>query len=470
MKKLYMLALGAMIGGTFNAQTYLTKDFDDNSVTSGGWTTQMVIGTYNWATSTAGGAATPYAMMTSYNSVNMSNDQTEVWLISPPVDLVGSASVTPTLSFQNAANFQGPDMEILVSADYDGSNLGSATWTNGTYDMSCGGFAFIPSGNIDLSAYNNEDSLYIAFKYTSVSGNNGGKVWEVDDILINETGGATTQATSIYGIQYTTLPSGESPLMDQRVSTGGIVTHVKLDGSSQQAGYYIQSGSGGWNGIYVFDDWNTVAVGDSVTFTAGVTEFSNLTELVDLCDFSKDSIFIPVVPESISTSATVDEQWEGVLVEVGCAICITEEDGFGIWTANDGSGAANIDKEFFDASESQGETYSITGILDGIFVGGTFNNVYRIQPRNANDVAVVNCTGSTAINEYDVSFDLYPNPVHNQLNVAITGTHLLSILDVTGKVVATQTINGFTSMDVSSLVTGVYVVKIDTTTQKLIVE
>ena len=48
---------------------------------------------------------------------------------------------------------------------------------------------------------------------------------------------------SIYDIQFTTLPNGDSPLNGQTVNTGGIVT------ASYTGAYYIQNASGPWQGI-----------------------------------------------------------------------------------------------------------------------------------------------------------------------------------------------------------------------------
>ena len=157
----------------------LYKDFEDQSITSGGWTTQLVTGTLDWTTNTAGAQfGSAYGQMSNYNG---GNSPSETWLISPAVDLTQSTS--PTLSFENAYNYAGPTLGIFISTDYDGTSAPStATWTPLTATLSTGGWAWVNSGNIDLSAYASSTSAYVAFKYTGSA--TDGSTWEIDNITI----------------------------------------------------------------------------------------------------------------------------------------------------------------------------------------------------------------------------------------------------------------------------------------------
>lgn len=157
----------------------LTKDFDDENPTSGGWTIQSVIGTDTWETGTAGGAPNPYAVISNYN--DGSNSPCENWLITPALDLSGSASAT--LAFDNAYNYGGPALELLISTDYPGTgNPNGSTWATLPATWSTGGFTWVNSGAVDLSAYLTSN-VYIAFKYTG--GDDNGSTWELDNITIN---------------------------------------------------------------------------------------------------------------------------------------------------------------------------------------------------------------------------------------------------------------------------------------------
>lgn len=156
----------------------LTKNFQDQSITSGGWTTQLVTGTYNWTTSDAGSTGNFYGMMS--NWTGSGNVASEAWLISPAIDL--STSSNATFDFRNASNFSGPNMEVLISTDYDGvSAPSSATWTSLNPVLSTGGFAWVNGGPLSLNSYLTS-GVYLAFKYTGTA--SSGKTWEVDDIIV----------------------------------------------------------------------------------------------------------------------------------------------------------------------------------------------------------------------------------------------------------------------------------------------
>lgn len=166
------------LSGTRCAGQLLFKDFDDNSVTSGGWIVQQVIGVETWTTSTAGGAPDPYGVIDNFNG---SNSQTESWLISPALDL--SNSTTADLSFENACNYNGAALELLISTNYSGTgDPNGATWVPLTANWSTGSWLWVNSGIIDLSGYL-QSNVRIAFKYTGST--TDGKTWEIDDIEIN---------------------------------------------------------------------------------------------------------------------------------------------------------------------------------------------------------------------------------------------------------------------------------------------
>lgn len=157
---------------------YLEKNFDDGSITSGGWTQQNVIGSILW--SLYGSSGDYVASISNYN--NNVNTACETWLISPAMDL--SSAIHPILTFRNAKNYVGPDLECQISVDYDGtSDPTTATWTTLSFIKSSGAFTFVNSGDIDLSNYISAQ-VYLAFKYTGSSSD--GATWEVDDVLVME--------------------------------------------------------------------------------------------------------------------------------------------------------------------------------------------------------------------------------------------------------------------------------------------
>lgn len=169
----------AMLTGARGPGELLVKDFDDDDINSGGWIVQQVIGTDTWETGELGGwEDRPYAVISNYDG---GNNACESWLISPSIDL--SSSMAASLSFDNAYNFSGDPLALLISTDYDGTgDPNTATWATLTATWSPGGFEFVNSGNIDLSAYLT-NNVRIAFKYTG--SDSSGRTWEIDNIIIN---------------------------------------------------------------------------------------------------------------------------------------------------------------------------------------------------------------------------------------------------------------------------------------------
>ncbi|MCB0791655.1 MAG: choice-of-anchor J domain-containing protein [Flavobacteriales bacterium] len=156
----------------------ILKDFEDLSITSGGWTQQAVSGSVPWTASSFG--SDNFAKINNY--VGGANNACETWLISPSVDLSGVA--TPVLTFRTASNFTGPDLQVYVSNDYDGvSAPSSATWTQLTAALSPGSYTWTPSGALDLIPYIGSN-VHVGFRYTGSSSD--GKAYELDDIKISE--------------------------------------------------------------------------------------------------------------------------------------------------------------------------------------------------------------------------------------------------------------------------------------------
>ena len=178
-------AVGTAYGNELNFESlasgvFLCKGFHDD-ITSGGWTVQDVIGIHSWETGSAGGwDDVHYGVISNYDG---GNTACESWLISPSLDL--SETTDPTLNFDNAYNFSGAPLDLLVSVDYPGTgNPNDYTWTSLTLSAiwSGGSFDFVNSGDIDLSAFDTAINVHIAFKYTGTD--DSGRTWLIDNIII----------------------------------------------------------------------------------------------------------------------------------------------------------------------------------------------------------------------------------------------------------------------------------------------
>jgi len=179
-------------GGTGD---FLYKDFEDGSMTSGGWKNFWTGANPNigeWELFSTFGVNGPVAKASNYNSSDSTNYACESWLVSPYFDL--SSAVSPYLVFDNCTNYSGPNLELYISNDYDGVSNPSqqGTWIdltnyvpNWDEPTTTGpkNWDLDTSGKTDLTQFI-ATSVALAFKYTGT--NSGGATWEIDNIIVTE--------------------------------------------------------------------------------------------------------------------------------------------------------------------------------------------------------------------------------------------------------------------------------------------
>lgn len=158
--------------------------------------TVSVIGSQGWHWSEYGGEQ--YANMSGYDGGTQYAN--EDWLITPELDFSGYSDVT--LNFREAINFEDGDINenevILVSMDYTGTgDPNSANWTELTVTGRAdgGSWTFVDVDPVDLSAYDDEPTVYIACKYLSTDTNAG--TWEVSEIVVNGTSPEMPEIVSV---------------------------------------------------------------------------------------------------------------------------------------------------------------------------------------------------------------------------------------------------------------------------------
>ena len=449
MKK-YLLLINLLLINYFLSAQYLSKDFNDLNLNSGGWTTQIIIDTTNWFVDSFGGD--DFVKATNYS--NGQNFPSNTWLISPAVDL--SSATQPMLSFETIMKWPGPALILHISTDYDGTSnpTSQGTWTDITslalWDVDNTTWGnWTPSGDVDLSSYISSNT-YIAYEYLGTA--NSGSTWEIDNILITE-GSAPpppsgVDTVSIYDIQYTTNTSGSSNYNGSQVYTGGIVSAVRDDSS-----FYLTSGIGPWTGIYVYSDDYFLAEGDSVIFEAEVVEYYELTELKDLVNLQVISSGNIIVPNFCNTAAAGSEEFEGCFVEVSNAICNNDNAGFGEWIVNDGSGDLIIDDLFYAFTPVLNQSYNVTGVVT--FSYGNF----KLLPRNGSDVS-----GFISVSEISRNnIYIYPNPLNDEiLNIETKDISPVNIYDFSGKLLYSKMLNkGINKINVDFLNKGLYFIKIN---------
>jgi hypothetical protein len=193
---------------------------------------------------------------------------------------------------------------------------------------------------------------------------------------------AAADFVSIYDIQYTMDPSGDSPYEGQEVTTQGVVTAFFYDGGNRYT--FIQDGSGPWGGLLLYRPDEYVEVGDQLEVTGTVSEYYGLTEIA-----YGDAIVVssgnPLpAPEILPSGDVSQEQWESVLVRVEDATVTDDDLGYGEWLVDDGSGDVVVDDMgSYSYTPTNGE------LLDYV-QGPLFYSygAFKIEPRDNDDIAV----------------------------------------------------------------------------------
>jgi hypothetical protein len=453
MKKLILILNIILINYCASGQ-YLDKDFNDLSLTSGGWTTQIIIDTTNWFVSSFGGD--DFVKASNYS--NSQNFPSNMWLISPGIDL--SSASQPMLNFETIMKYQGPALILHVSTDYDGTSnpTQQGTWTDitalATWDVDNTTWgSWTPSGDVDLSSYLSS-TTYIAYEYLGSA--NSGSTWEIDNIKITE-GSAPPppppgiDTVSIYDIQFNNNSNGASNYEGTQVYTGGIVYAIKDDSS-----FYLTSGSGAWTGVYVYSNDYLLSEGDSVTLTGEVDEYYELTELKNINNLTVVNSGNTPITNNCSTGAASSEEFEGCLIEVVNANCNNDNAGFGEWIVNDGTGDVVIDDFFYEFVPNINTSYNVKGALTYSY------GAYKLLPRSSNDVSVF----VSVLENSDEVLKLYPNPLNEtNLNITLINNSAMSLLDLSGQLIKTYQLNsGNNNLNLDFLNKGLYIIKCNSKT------
>ncbi len=199
---------------------------------------------------------------------------------------------------------------------------------------------------------------------------------------------SSASATTVADVQYTTDPTGASPLDGQQVTVEATVYALY-----PPRAFAMADAAGPWNGIYVYLNPNPgtlpVAVGDRVSVTGTVQEYYELTEIV--CAAGGVSVLATgetppaasvVTTAEIATGAATAESYEGVLVEVQDVQVTATPNQYGEWFVDDGSGAVMVD----DLADYAYDP-TLGEVLDHVR-GMLFYNFddFKIEPRDDGDI------------------------------------------------------------------------------------
>ena len=185
----------------------------------------------------------------------------------------------------------------------------------------------------------------------------------------------TGTIVSIYDIQG---QQDDSPYDGEIVSTTGVVT------GNFGSNYFIQDGTGGWNGLFIYESGRNPSIGDSIVLTGEIAEYYGKTELIEISDYYFISGNNALPEPVIVTTGGVEEQHESILVTVKNAMCTDDNyqaDHF-MWKIDDGSGVLKVhNTSVFEYDPTEGNSYNVTGPMNYDF------DEWKIELRFESDVA-----------------------------------------------------------------------------------
>ncbi len=256
-------------------------------------------------------------------------------------------------------------------------------------------------------------------------------------------------ATTIYDIQYTTDPGPDgtypSPLEGQEVTVTGIVTGENYNNDNKF--FMCDPGGGPWKGIYVYDWEIGPALGDEVEVTGTVTEYYGWTELsyctITILSSGNDVPEpLPITTLDLAVPALA-EQYESCLVSVSDVVVTAEQDQYGQWYIDDGSGECQVDDGFFYLDSVTPPIVITVGMEWDMIIGCVDYSYdeYAINPRTPDDLIEELSTPHNIVKLESEFLGCYPNPFNPQttafLNL-VTDTELsLNVYNIRGEKVKT---------------------------------
>jgi RPA family protein len=283
MKKIFSLFAAVLFAGSMMAADVLSIDF---TAGQGSWTINDVELdgiSYVWQQSSS------YGMKASAY-VSGANHATESWLISPAINLSGATEATLAISHVRR---YGDVSHLSVKATADGENWSALTvsaWSDGS------NWTFIDA-TADLSDFAGEESVKIAFVYTSTSSAAG--TWEIKtakvtaDVEEGQGGGGEefTDPTNCAEAREAALSvSANNELYNdgKEYTIQGFVTSIAYAWKDGSMSFWMADTKEGGNVLEAYkcaieNEEDAVRVGDKVAVTGKLTKFNTTPEFAAGC-------------------------------------------------------------------------------------------------------------------------------------------------------------------------------------------
>ncbi|MBS1634321.1 MAG: T9SS type A sorting domain-containing protein [Bacteroidetes bacterium] len=450
MKKLLLSVIAVAAFATTKAQVVFQSDFETGVGSADGW-----MGTKSYTPSIAASySAAAYHGSLSAQCTNTSTTSHKRYTTQP---------LSITANAQYKINFYAQGNGKVRTAIYKGGN------SYGTYN------SYITVSSSSWTQYSqtvtSDTTSSTAEFIFSVLGTTTPNHLLIDSVTITMTGTVAPQPfLAISAVQTPTGSTDASPYTGQTIKTGGIVTAIVTNTASTAIGFYIEnSNAGPYSGIYAYSTTYapTVVLGDSVNFSANVTEYFGMTELQTLNSFVKHSsghpLPTPIAVSPISNPGVEQEMYESVLVSISNVTCTAAPNTYGDWKVKDNSTyAITVAADIYTYTPTVGNIYNIKGVMSASTPTTGTITYWSLTPRFAADI-----TGSTiGVNELskNENVSVYPNPANTTITVGIKNNEAVKsviITDVLGRTVYTSKENN-TTVDVSRFEGGVYNIFVST--------
>lgn len=195
--KYYACDKGSTATVTYKYNPYkalLSQSFE-RKITAGavtaidGWQNVAVQGTSQWVDKSYN--SNIYTQMTAYKAPGVC----ESWFVSPKATVIDGS----VLSFDVCVGSYNADcLKVLISTDYDGTNLATAKWTDVTSSFNIpkiptsGSGTLGAAGSLSLSSYVGKE-VYVAFKYFGDGANSKTTTYQLDNIFVGVPGDIVTK-------------------------------------------------------------------------------------------------------------------------------------------------------------------------------------------------------------------------------------------------------------------------------------
>jgi len=163
----------------------LFEDFEttteNQDINLNGWINYIEKGTKKWLGKFYNN--NKYAQASSYNT----GEENIIWLVTPPINL--DASDNEIFKFDiNVGYWKHNGLQILMSQNFNGSDIPSATWTDITSNFTIPTEpatdygTFEPAGEMSLSGY--QGTVYFAYKYSGDANNSHTTTYQIDNVSV----------------------------------------------------------------------------------------------------------------------------------------------------------------------------------------------------------------------------------------------------------------------------------------------